>query len=191
MIPIKSFQTGNLRLADALDNQQRARLGYALASHVAETVDSTGLLAMIVTADPEVAAWATSIGFATVPDSGQGLNAAASMAADWAAAGNSRWLLLHADLPLLSRGDVEALNDAMQPGNDVISPSSDGGTSALSASTPIEFAFGPGSFHTHLPRLEDPVVVARTGLFHDIDSPVDLNSAMRHPRGEWLRGVIG
>lgn len=187
IIPVKSFRLGKQRLASALDETQRSRLGQALANHVGETVEEAGLLAMFVTDDPEVAAWATSMGFPSLPDPGQGLNAAAAAGVEWANLAESRWLVLHSDLPLLQTGDLQALT---QSDDDVIAPSSDGGTSAISTRQPIDFAFGPGSFHKHLPQLVTPTIVARPGLLLDIDSPADLSSAISHPRGDWIRMTL-
>lgn len=184
IIPVKSFRLGKQRLASALDDAQRSRLGRALATHVAETVEEAGLLVMFVTDDPEVAAWATSAGFPSLPDPGQGLNAAAAAGVEWADLSKSSWIVLHSDLPLLRAEDLRALATTRA---DVIAPSSDGGTSAISARSSIEFAFGPASFHKHLPQLHSPTIVARTGLLLDIDSPSDLASALAHPRGRWMR----
>lgn len=187
IIPVKSFRLGKQRLASALDDVQRLRLGRALATHVGETVEEAGLLAVFVTDDPEVAAWATSTGFPSLPDPGQGLNAAAAAGVEWANQSMSRWIVLHSDLPLLQTEDLRAL---VQVNGEVIAPSSDGGTSAISARRPIGFAFGPASFHKHLPRLDSPQIVARQGLLLDIDSPADLASALSHPRGAWMKTVL-
>jgi 2-phospho-L-lactate guanylyltransferase len=154
---------------------------------VAETVEEAGLLAMFVTGDPDVAAWATSTGFPSLPDSGQGLNAAAAAGVEWASQSKSRWIVLHSDLPLLNIEDLRALT---QLDGDVIAPSSDGGTSAISARQSIEFAFGPASFHEHLARLDSPQIVIRQGLLLDIDTPDDLASALSHQRGRWMKRAL-
>ena len=187
IIPVKSFRLGKQRLASVLDDVQRSRLGRALATHVAETVEEAGLSAMFVTDDPEVATWAISAGFPSLPDPGQGLNGAAAAGVDWADRSKSSWIVLHSDLPLLQAEDLRALADTR---TDVIAPSSDGGTSAISARRSIEFAFGPASFHRHLPQLVSPRIVARTGFLLDIDSPSDLASALSHPRGRWMRTAL-
>ena len=179
------------RLADAIAQEQRADLGRALATRVAETVETSGLLPMFVTGDPDVAGWAASLGFPSIPDSGEGLNAAAAAGADWAMHSRSRWLVVHSDLPMLGVDDLTALEEPSQQGMDVIAPSADGGTSAIGSEHQIEFAFGPGSFHKHMARLRAPRVIATTGLLHDIDHPPDLESALNHPLGRWLGEVIG
>ncbi|MEA1901971.1 MAG: 2-phospho-L-lactate guanylyltransferase [Actinomycetota bacterium] len=190
VVPVRSFSVGKQRLGAALTDTQRASLGRALAEQVGGAVESSGLLPLFVTADPEVAEWATGSGFPSIADPDEGLNAAAAAGAEWALAARSRWVVLHSDLPLLMTEDLEALEDAITSGAEVIAPSSDGGTSALSASTPFEFAYGAGSFHRHMTRMTEPVVLARIGFLHDVDSPADLQSAQQHPRGTWIRSVL-
>jgi 2-phospho-L-lactate guanylyltransferase (CobY/MobA/RfbA family) len=85
--------------------------------------------------------------------------------------------VIHADLPLVTTADLEAVTAPVAAGRDVIAPSSDGGTSVLSSARPIRFSYGPASFHRHLARLDDPVIVTRTGLLHDLDTPRDYRSA--------------
>jgi 2-phospho-L-lactate guanylyltransferase (CobY/MobA/RfbA family) len=71
----------------------------------------------------------------------------------------------------------------------VIAPSADGGTSVLGGQGDARFGYGPGSFHLHLRRFPEAEIVTRPGLLHDVDSPADLESARRHPRGAWLNDL--
>lgn len=190
IIPIKSFRLGKQRLSTALDDERRQILGRALAGHTAGVVEAVGLLPLVVTADSQVAEWATRMGFPSLPDSGTGLTDAARVGTEWARATQSRWLVLHGDLPLLTPSDVRAVTDPIGDGHQVIAPSSDGGTSAIGANGEFRFEFGVGSFHRHLPRLVDARVVVRTGLALDVDSPDDLIAAAATMRGAWLREVL-
>lgn len=190
IIPVKSFRLGNQRLAHALDEQTRARLGKALADHVAATVSSVGLVPLVVTADPEVAEWSTRAGFPSLADPAQGLDAAASTGVDWALSTQSSWIVLHSDLPLVGPSDIEALSGPVGEGGSVIAPSADGGTSAIGSEAAVRFSFGASSFHRHLLRITTPRVVARTGLLLDIDSPRDLAAAMATGRGAWLEEAL-
>jgi len=187
IIPVKSFSGGKLRLASAIDDTRRQALGRALAGHVAQTLVDCDLVPLVVTGDPEVATWATDAGFSTIADPGTGLSDAVAAGVESVSQTRTRWIIFHADLPLLRPEDVDAVIDAT---GDVIAPSSDGGTSALSATRTIEFEYGPASFHRHLNRLDSPTVVARPGLLHDIDSPADLDSALHHPLGSWMSGYL-
>lgn len=178
VIPVKSFRKGKQRLSRSLQPHEREDLVRGLAGHVAAVVESAGLIPLIVTADDEVAQWATSSGFPSLTDPGEGLNAAAASGVAWAEHTASAWIVIHSDLPLLQEDDVDVLTRAVQAGSAVIAPSSDGGTSAIGCRGQFEFAFGKGSFHRHLARLPSPRVIARPGLLLDIDSPLDLD-AMR------------
>lgn len=176
IVPVKSFRMGKQRLSAAVSSSQRERLGRRLAGHVAAEVEAAGLIPLIVTADAEVAAWATSTGFPSLADPGDGLDAAAAAGVGWAEHTSSPWIVLHSDLPLLRREDVAALAAVVRSGSAVIAPSSDGGTSAIGSRGPFDFAFGSGSFHRHLARLPSPTILTRTGLLLDVDSPDDLGA---------------
>jgi 2-phospho-L-lactate guanylyltransferase len=190
IIPIKSLSLAKGRLAGGVDAQARARLGMALAQHVASTVVDAGQIPLIVTADPDVGEWATRSGFPSLPDPGDGLDVAAQTGVDWALQSGSFWLVLHSDLPLLDTSDIDALTRPLKARRDVIAPSADGGTSAIGSTERIGFGFGPASFHHHLHLLDDPKVIVRLGLLLDVDSPIDLAAASTSKRGTWLEDVV-
>ncbi|HEX5696531.1 MAG TPA: NTP transferase domain-containing protein, partial [Acidimicrobiia bacterium] len=103
IIPVKSFALGKQRLSGVLTQDVRARLGQALAGHVAGTVAAAGRDPLIVTADPDVAAWAGDSGYLLLGDPGEGLSAAARAAVSWVTATRSEpWLVVHSDLPWLA-----------------------------------------------------------------------------------------
>jgi len=186
VLPVKSFRHGKGRMADDLSPDIRARLGQRLAERTAELAAEAGLVPVLVAGDDEVAQWAVELGFPSIPDPGSGLNAAAESGVRWAGLSSSSWLVLHTDLPLLTRGELEEVVDAMSGDGWVIAPSSDGGTSALGGIGESRFAYGPGSFHLHLARNPSSRIITRPGLLHDIDTFDDLESARRHRRGSWL-----
>jgi 2-phospho-L-lactate/phosphoenolpyruvate guanylyltransferase len=190
IIPVKSFALGKQRLSGVLTPQARARLGRALAGHVANTVAAAGRNPLIVTADPDVAAWAGDSGYPILGDPGSGLSAAAKAAASWATARLEPWLVVHSDLPWLAVEDVAALIGPLDDGSPVIAPSADGGTSAIGSRGDFTFHFGPSSFHRHLGGLGDPSIVVRPGLLLDVDAPGDLRAARSAARGAWLDGAL-
>lgn len=191
VVPVKSFETGKERLASVLDGPARQLLTRAMADHVVKTVEDSGLLPLVVTDSAEVAQWAALRGLPIVPDPDRGLNAAAAAGISWAEASESRWLVLHADLPLLAPSDIEALVSPLRADLQPIAPSADGGTSALGGDEQMSFSYGKASFHRHLPRLGSPRVVVTRGLAHDVDTPQDLASARNHPLGSWLDHALG
>jgi 2-phospho-L-lactate guanylyltransferase (CobY/MobA/RfbA family) len=119
-----------------------------------------------------------------------GLDGAAATLRDHAISVGRPWLLLHADLPLISTDDVIALLTPLQAGRAVIAPSHDGGTSGLGASGRIEFRYGTGSYHRHLRQLPTAAVVVRPGLGLDLDTVADLDGILRHRRGDWIRTIL-
>ncbi len=190
ILPVKSFQLGKGRLAEMLDTTARMHLGVEFAARTVATAETAGLLPLVVAGDDEVAEWALRLGIPVVPDPGEGLSVAARQGVTWAGHGSSTWLVLHCDLPLLNAGDLTALATTLDDGQPVIAPSADGGTSAIGSVGDFSFSYGPGSLARHLTRLPAAKVVARTGLLHDVDSPEDLISASRHPRGRWLTELV-
>lgn len=183
---MRSFRFGKRRLSGELEDQHRWRLGRALAEHVTGVCRQAGVSVLVVTSDPEVTGWADDIGLETLDEPGTGLDGAAEAGVGVAASRGSPWVVLHADLPLFTPDDLGCLLLPILAGRDVIAPSADGGTTAISSTRSLDFRYGPGSFHRHLRMLDDPVVVVRTGLLHDLDSPADLDSAKHHPAGEWI-----
>jgi len=191
VLPVKSFHLGKERLAESLAAETRVALAQAFAIRTADTSASAGLIPLIVAGDSDVAEWALIRGIPTVDDPGNDLNAAAAAGVEWARTADCSWIVVHCDLPLLQVDELEEVVVALAKVGTVIAPSADGGTSALGGTDPVEFSYGPGSFHRHLARNPDSAVLARIGLLHDVDSPPDLVSARRHPRGKWLASVIG
>ncbi len=184
-LPIRSFRDACRRLADALDPAERAALARALASHTANAAAKAGARPSIVTSAPEVRRWAEAEGYEVVAETpGGGLDGAAHAAVRRAA--GRPWLILHADLPCLTPEEVGAALDLLRSGRHVLAPSYNGGTSALGGCGPFRFSYGAGSFHRHLNTAPAPAVLASLGFQLDIDSPADLEAAVRHPQGAWL-----
>ncbi len=183
-IPVKPFGVAKARLRPALDAGSRSQLGRSIAARTTGEARATGARVAIVTGDQGVARWARQLGAEVVresPDYGPGLNGAAAAAAASADRDGSDWLILHADLPLISRSDLETAIGRHRPGCYVIAPSYDGGTALLMGTGTFAFSYGPGSFHRHLKTAGTAGdVVVRTGLALDLDTPRDLEAARAH-----------
>jgi 2-phospho-L-lactate guanylyltransferase len=188
-LPIKPFAAAKQRLAAVLSVEQRRSLSKALAGRSADTAIAAGALPLVLAADEEVARWAEERGIAWIPDRGLGLDGAATGAVEWSTERGHPWIICHADLPLLGVADLSAAIRQVESGRPVIAASTDGGTSLIGAQVDrFDFAYGPGSFHRHLARLQttDPVILSRIGLSLDVDEPADLIAAGRHRRAAWL-----
>lgn len=192
-VPLKPFGLAKARLASEFSGRQRAALGMATATHtVTAALDAVGSVS-VVTSNQEVADWAATLG-ASVIDEGTnqpgGLDKAASQAV--AAAGNGRWMIIHADLPLVTPRDVHLAWNSIPEGGTLLSPSSNGGTSVIGGDrSDMRFSYGPGSFMRHLAIIaKRPVsVLTRLGFLLDLDEPSDYRAAIAHPRGSWLKDL--
>lgn len=187
-LPIRSFRDAYRRLAVAYDPPSRALLARSLASHTADAVEEAGVAALIVSSAPDVREWARCRSHQVLADPpGGGLNGAAAEVVAYA--DRRPWLILHSDLPCLTSTEVGEALELVKAGRRIIAFSYDGGTSALGGSGPFPFAYGVGSFHRHLHAGRHPTVLGSLGFALDIDRPVDLQAAVRHPRGAWLAGL--
>ena len=191
-IPVKPFDVAKRRLATAIPEAARAHLSRSLAQHTADVVAATAAVPLILSADDTVTRWADERGLDVLLDEGSSLDQAARSAVRFAEDRDAPWAVLHADLPLLAARHLERAIQLLLDGRTVLAPSADGGTSFLGGSQPIEFAYGPGSFHRHLARIRrrDPIIVWNQGLVLDLDEPVDLEAAVRHPDGTWLADFV-
>lgn len=177
VVPVRSFQ-GMARLAGEVPKEGRARLSTIMAERLVRSAADAALPVTVVTGDDEVIAWARDRELEVVLDPAAGLNAAAAAAIRTMEA----WAIVHADLPLVTPEDLQAIRDAGNSGSGIVlSPSHNGGTSVVAGATPtFPFRYGPGSFRRHLAAVRESVrVVVRRGLAVDVDQPRDLVAVRR------------
>ncbi len=190
-VPVKPFDAAKQRLAAVLSARQRRLTTMAMASRIVAFGRSAGALPLVLAADAEVDAWATSHGVDSLLDVGSNLDEAARGATSWARSRNAGWVICHADLPLLLPGDLTNVIVAVAQGRSFITPSTDGGTTILGGNgDDFEFEYGSASFHRHLRRLNNPTVVSSIALSLDLDGPGDLRAATSHRRGQWLADLL-
>jgi len=185
VIPMKPVAQGKSRLDDVLDPPSRAALSLLLLGHVIQASRRSDLTGdhYVVGGDAWVQRLAESESCRWRPDSGGGLNDAASLGAQTAFGdGAKAMLLLPGDLGLLVTEDVDALIQASKGLTRAVLSAAvrDGGTNAVlapqgSAFTPL---FGPDSFVRHrkaMLQAGTPVgSIERPGLGFDLDTPEDL-----------------
>lgn len=119
-------------------------------------------------------------GFNTFAESGL-CHAYSTVAAELSGRGLGTMLFLPADLPLVTKADIDALLTGHgSPGVSVAAAGSDGGTNALLVSPPdiIAPAFGENSCQHHITRARErgvlPLVLNNLGLGLDIDTVEDI-----------------
>ena len=113
ILPVKSFRLGKGRMADDLSGGARSSLGRAFAERTAALAVEAGLIPVLVAGDAEVAEWALFEGFPSIPDPAGGLDGAAAAGAEWAGEAASDWIVVHADLPLLTTYELEELVEVL------------------------------------------------------------------------------
>ncbi len=180
-IPLKPFGVAKARLGPVLNAGQRSRLGRAVAARTTAMAAKTGARVAVVTSDQEVSRWAERQGVDVIAETRiSGLNAAADAAVAVARSEGRGWAMLHADLPLLEFEELEGALASWEQGQIVVAPSYNGGTSLIVGDGPFPFSYGPDSFHRHLSAAADRArVVVRRGLALDLDTPRDLETAIR------------
>jgi 2-phospho-L-lactate guanylyltransferase len=174
IVPFKMAGQRKTRLAPALSPPERDRLAQALFDRVVGVLDACPAVERISVLSETSP---SHVGLDWLPDRGLGLNAELQ-----ALPTAGPRLVIHADLPLVTPDDVEALLAAARGGG-AIAPDRHGtgvNALALDAGVPIEFRFGPDSLARHQEQAGGRLaIVARPGLALDIDTPEDLAEAVR------------
>ena len=187
-IPIRTFADAKQRLEHVLDPIARVDLATGLAVHTVAIAREAGVIPIIVSSSSGVRSWAATHDLTRLDEHPQGgLNGAADAAVEHA--GDEPWVILHSDLPLLTRSELGLLFDANDADRPVVAPSYDGGTSAIAGYGSFRFSYGPSSFQRHISNR--PRVVTSLGFLLDIDRPNDLIAARHHPSGKWLNEILG
>ena len=175
--PIKAPEACKTRLSGAMSDAARRDLVRDMLRHVVEVARAIPGAELRILG-PSRHGLAADIPL--LADPGGGLNAALASAAQ--AAGVDRLVVVAADLPRLSRSDLQALVSVQGDGLAVAPDRAGAGTNALSLPLPkaraFRFQYGPDSFARHCAeaaRLGLPLQVIRSEtLGLDIDQPGDL-----------------
>lgn len=175
LVPIKGFGRAKGRLAELLDEPQRAALARRLAAGVLRA--ARPLPAWVVCDDEDVAAFAVEHGASVLWYAAHGLNDAVTHAvAALAAEGLDRVVVAHGDLALARELAWVADFDGIT----LVPDRHEDGTNVLCLPTTVgfEFRYGPGSFAAHLQQCRDRAlphrIVRDPALAVDIDTPADL-----------------
>lgn len=195
LVPVKAFGEAKVRLAPALPPRQRAALAQEMGRRV--LLAAWPQPVAVVCDDPEVAAWARSMGARVIWEPGRGLNLAVTASiARLAAEGVTRVTVAHADLPLArGLGEIGCEGDRavevmcrnrdwphlrdLQRVTLVPDRRLDGtNVACVPTGSGFRFSYGPGSFLRHCVEalrlglaLE---VLERPDLAWDVDLPDDL-----------------
>jgi 2-phospho-L-lactate guanylyltransferase len=188
ILPVKKPSRAKTRLEHDFGDGRREAVARALLD------DALGLLAAVdfldwwvVSDDPEVLDRARSDGHGAIDDPAGGLNAALEHALAVAATkGASSAVIVPADVPLATAGDVGDICDTGETSDVVLVPSRrDGGTNALHLRPPnlLTPRFGTGSLQAHVGSAERSKlrcsVIDMPRLALDIDTIEDAKELVR------------
>ena len=178
LIPLRSLHEGKMRLSSRYDADVRARLIETMAHTVVMAAQDLDVL--VVYDSPEVEPWARERGALTLRPDEPGLNRAVSAGRDHLKAlGYARLVVAHADLP--HAVDLRVADAGI--GISIVPDRHSDGTNVMSLPTTIDFAFayGPGSFRSHLAiarRLGiEPLIIDDPQLKLDVDHPDDVTDS--------------
>ncbi|MEM7254643.1 MAG: 2-phospho-L-lactate guanylyltransferase [Pseudomonadota bacterium] len=198
IIPVKPFSEAKSRLAGVLGPDERIALSQKLFRQtLAAALASRAGVTLVISRSASVRAMASDAGAKAVPESGHprprgDLNAALEEGRDHARrAGAHALITLSADLPWVSREDIDALlpeTATMQGTSDaptgriVLAPDRHRSGTNATYQSPVDalpFCFGPDSLakHRQLARAafgEPPALIERLGLQFDVDTETDL-----------------
>ena len=188
LVPIKPFAGAKTRLEGLLTRSECARLAEEMARDVLRALysalDISGIA--ILSTEPRLATLVDAASAAKptrlyAERAGEDYRAALGrVAADLASQGARHLLVVPADLPTLSSGDIQQVLEGHRDGVTVCPAAVDGGTNGLLLSPPtvIPFLYGPASAQRHLGAATAAGVTARaadiTGFARDVDSPDDV-----------------
>mgnify|MGYP006278453085 CR=1 FL=1 len=186
IVPVKPLRRGKSRLSEVMTVDERAELNEYLLTHTIQEISAVSEIenVLVVSRDPAALALARDLGARTVQENGSpGLNIALTRATAIARTYEIRGvLILPADIPKLSRADIEKLISRLtDPPVVVVSPDRRReGTNALAICPAglIEYDFGEGSFEKHRRRAREAgarvEVCELPSLALDLDEPEDL-----------------
>ncbi|MEO8225676.1 MAG: 2-phospho-L-lactate guanylyltransferase [Gammaproteobacteria bacterium] len=189
LVPIKPFAAAKSRLEGLLTREECTRLAEEMARDVLRALhaapDISGIA--IVSREPGLSPLAAATGARVYPENaGEDYRTALGrVAAELTARGAHHLLVVPADLPTLSSGDVQQLLDSHTGGITICRAAVDGGTNALLLSPPtaIPFLYGRASAEQHMAAAAAAGVAARAvdlpAFARDVDSPDDVHWLLR------------
>ncbi len=187
IIPVNRLERAKGRLAAVLSSEERRALSLLTLDAVIGAASGAGIEAMVLTADARVREHVAGRAGVMAEDPAlDGLNAQLERSVR----GLDDVVVLHADIPLATPAEIEAVLSRSLPRPSItIVPSSDGGTNVMRLGPPGLFplAYGRQSCSLHRAAAEAAgmvvLTVERPALAMDLDQPADLQALLGLPEG--------
>lgn len=188
IVPVKRLRDSKTRLSSLMSEEERVNLTLTMLIDVLKAIRASAVdEVVVVSSSPEVGEVAKTYHAKFLKESSSGLRNAVMQASSWCIShGIESTLFIPADVPLITRKDVNAIIDLCRHERQVvISPSKSGGTNALlrRPTDVIPTFFGVGSFRKHLEciveRRVSYEVYISPRIILDIDLPEDLCEACK------------
>ncbi|HKP51198.1 MAG TPA: 2-phospho-L-lactate guanylyltransferase [Chloroflexia bacterium] len=183
VVPVKSLREAKSRLSGALTPQERATLTHDLLDHVLGTIYESGAVDAVGVISPDFYGLSLPLWVVPIEQTKQGLNGLLEHGRQWAMAeGADALMVIFADLPLLTPGDVRSIIElGRDRGTVVLAPDRHGQGTNVMLSHPVElahFAYGPNSFKAHQDAAREAgahvEIYTSPGTALDVDTPDDL-----------------
>ena len=192
LVPVKDLRNAKQRLSPSLSGEERTALARAMVEDVFDALVPFAISpgVAIVSGDSWASQQAKARKFTIVLDDVQdGETAAIEMGTAFCGGqGVNFTLVFPADIPLITRDEVQAVLDLAPKRGCVIVPAADGrGTNAILRRpfNLIPLRFGNDSFQPHLAAARDTgfevIVRQYPGIGLDVDRPDDLVGLLREP----------
>jgi len=185
LIPFKDLATAKQRLAPALDARQRSQLAEGMLRDVMRAAAgvTSRIDVALVTGDPCAQMMARAAGFLVIADLlNESETAAIGVATAWCEQrGYDTTIVIPADIPLISSGELHCVLDAAPSEGAVLVPAYDHRGSNCILRRPasiIPLRFGNDSFLPHCEAMKgtgkELVILEQPGIGLDVDNPHEL-----------------
>ena len=184
IIPVKKLDDAKSRLSSLLSDNERREFCLEMLEDVLVTVKATRCIrwTVVVSVDPTVLQAAKRFGLVPLMESQPGLNQAVSEAINWCVQNGAKsTLILPADIPSVTPGDLNRIFSLGKEAAMVISPSRSGdGTNALllTPANTLPTFYGKHSFPRYVKEASKRAISFRTiklpRVALDIDTIEDL-----------------
>ena len=186
IIPVSKFKNAKTRLSPFLTEEEREELLKAMLHDVTDTLKRYVDKIFIISRDEEVLSYAEKLNLDTIlEDENSNLNKALVQAMKYCKGKAKKIIIVHSDVPLIGKTNVQMLIDASKSLDFIIVPSKGGGTNMIIMKPmAIRTRFEGFSYKEHVQAAErkklNPQVHDSFFMALDVNTAQDLGEIMIH-----------